>query len=152
MSFTRVELEFCKDFTEKLIRHPLSCAFLHPVNPQVDGLADYHEKIERPMDLGTIKSNLENNQYTNSRQWGRDVQLVWENAKKFHPRKSLLYEIAERMSQKCLRVLKLIPKTEPELWALKLNKLNQRLRAFIRESPPETINFPRNPRLVLKPE
>ena len=82
--FSRVELDYCKKVTEKLIKHPLSVAFLRPVNPQLDGAPDYLQKISHPMDLGTIKSKLENNSYTNSKAWVSDVLLVWQNAMKYN--------------------------------------------------------------------
>jgi hypothetical protein len=102
------------------------------------------------MDLGTIKSNLENNLYTSSRLWARDIQLVWDNAKSFNPRKTLIHEAAEKLSQKCSRVLKSIPKSEPDLWALKVTKINQKMKALLRDPPPTNSIFPRKPELILK--
>ncbi|OHT16748.1 Bromodomain containing protein [Tritrichomonas foetus] len=150
--FTRVELDYCKKVTEKLIGHPLSTAFLRPVNPQLDGAPDYLQKISRPMDLGTIKSKLENNSYSNSREWETDIRLVWSNAMKYNPKKTLLHHVAERLNQKCNKLLKAIPKTEPELWAMKLTKLNHKMKTFLNENPPEESIVPRRPELALKIE
>jgi hypothetical protein len=148
--FTRIELEFCKEFTDKLIKHPLALPYVRPVNPQLDNAPDYLERIQRPMDLGTIKTNLENNHYPNSRAWSADIQLVWQNAKLYNAKKTLLHESAERLSQKCQKMLKMIPKTEPELWALRLAKINHKIRVFLRENPPEFSIIPRKPELALK--
>jgi hypothetical protein len=105
------------------------------------------------MDLGTIKSNLENNHYTNSRLWARDVNLVWDNAKQYNLRKTIVYESAEVLHTKCKKAFASIPKTEPELWALKLAKINQRLKSFLRDNPvPESSTFPRRPDLILRPD
>lgn len=152
MNFTRVELEFCKEVTEKLFKHPLATAFLRPVNPQLDGAPDYFSKIHKPMDLGTIKTNLENNNYPNSKAWANDLQLVWNNAKLYNNKKTLIHQCAERLSNKCQKILKLIPKTEPELWALRLNKINHRLKKFLHEPAPEDSVVPRIPELALKHE
>jgi hypothetical protein len=148
--FTRIELEFCKEFTEKLFKHPLAIAFQRPVNPQLDNAVGYLEKIQRPMDLGTIKANLENNVYANSKAWVGDIKLVWFNAKTYNQRKQPIYEAAERLSQKCEKVWKAIPKTDSELWGLKLAKVNQKMRTFLREKPPDSSLIPRNAEFMLK--
>lgn len=38
-------------------------SFRHPVNHRALGLTDYLEVVKRPMDLGTIRSNLNRNLY-----------------------------------------------------------------------------------------
>jgi hypothetical protein len=91
-SFSRVELEFCKDFADKLMHHPLAGPFLQPVNPQVDNAANYLQVIQYPMDLETIKNNLEDNHYTNSWLWARDINLMWDNTKQYNLRKTIIYE------------------------------------------------------------
>ena len=37
------------------MRRPQNKAFLEPVDPDEDGCEDYHDIIEEPMDLGTIR-------------------------------------------------------------------------------------------------
>lgn len=147
--FTRVELEYCKKVTEKLVKHPLSFAFRRPVNPQLDGAPDYFQKIAHPMDLGTIKQNLEDNAYPNSKAWAADIYLVWSNCMKYNNKKTLLHHVAERLNQKCIKLLKTIPKTEPDLWAMKLAKINHKFKTLLNESLPEESAVPRRPELSL---
>lgn len=147
--FTRVELEYCKKVTEKLVNHPLSFAFRRPVNPQLDGAPDYFQKIQRPMDLGTIKQNLENNAYPNSKAWADDISLVWQNCKKYNAKNNLLHHVAEKLNQKCIKLLKTIPKTEPDLWAMKLAKINHKFKTLLNESLPEDSAVPRRDELAL---
>ncbi|KAH0795617.1 Bromodomain containing protein [Histomonas meleagridis] len=149
-SFTRVELEFCKEVTEKLFKHPLAIAFLRPVNPQVDDAPNYFQKIQHPMDLGTIKANLDNNVYANSTAWSKDIRLVWDNAKLYNDKKTLIHQAADKLKNKCDKMLKVIPKTEPELWSLRVAKINQKLKAFLSEPPPEESILPRKKELALK--
>ena len=147
--FTRVELEYCKKVTEKLVKHPLSFAFRRPVNPQLDGAPDYFQKIAHPMDLGTIKQNLEDNAYPNSKAWAADIYLVWSNCMKYNNKKTLLHHVAERLNQKCIKLLKTIPKTEPDLWAMKLSKINHKFKSLLNETLPEESTVPRIPELAL---
>ena len=58
---------------------PESAAFRQPVDWKGLGLLDYPQIIKKPMDLGTIKNNLESNKYQNKEQVASDVRLVWTN-------------------------------------------------------------------------
>lgn len=143
--FARVELDFCKEFTRKLYSHPLAKAFIRPVNPELDRANDYFQIIQKPMDLGTIKKKLDNGEYENVQQWQSDVRLVWDNAKQYNnEKKSILYKVADKLSQKCNKIFKFIPKDESELWALKLSKANNKLNKFLQNVPPEYSTYPRS--------
>lgn len=48
-------------------------------------LHDYLDVIKRPMDLGTVKRNLEQKVYRTFEQFAADVNLVWSNAMKYNP-------------------------------------------------------------------
>lgn len=150
-NFTRIELEFCKEFTEKLYNHPLAIAFLRPVNPQVDDAPNYFQKIQHPMDLGTIKMNLANNVYTNSTTWKQDIRLVWDNAKLYNDKKTLIHQAADKLKNKCDKMLKVIPKTESELWEYQIAKINKKIKSLLEQSPPEESVLPRKKELALKP-
>ena len=58
---------------------PESSAFRQPVDWKGLGLLDYPQIIKKPMDLGSIKQNLENNKYESKEQVAADVRLVWTN-------------------------------------------------------------------------
>lgn len=51
------------------------------------------------MDLGTIKNKLETNQYSNSEEVLKDVQLVWRNAYKYNQKNSQIYKYAKQLSK-----------------------------------------------------
>lgn len=150
MSFARVELEFCKDFTDKLTKHPLAIPFLRPVDARL--VPDYYQKITRPMDLRTLKENLEQNKYDNSKQWAADALLIWQNAQKYNQKKTILYESAVKLEKKCKKAFERIPKTEAEAWALKVSKINHKIKNLLKEVPPEGSLTSRNIELALKSE
>lgn len=148
VSFTRIELEFCKDFTDKLMRHPLAIPFLRPVDAH--NVPDYYQKISKPMDLRTLKENLHQNKYENSKQWAADVHLIWQNAQKYNPKKTIHHELAVKLEKKCKKAFEKIPRTEAEAWALHLNKINHKIKNLLREIPPEATPTSRYPELALK--
>ncbi|EAY20819.1 Bromodomain containing protein [Trichomonas vaginalis G3] len=148
--FARVELEFCKEVTKKLYKHPLARAFIRPVNPELDRANDYFQIIQKPMDLGTIQRKLDKGEYAHVDEWQQDIKLVWDNAKSYNnDKKSLLYRAAENLSQKCNKIFKFIPKDETEYWTLKLAKANAKLAKFFDNAPPELSTYPRAPQNAL---
>ncbi len=64
----------------RLMSHPSSGAFLHPVDPVAAKLPDYTTIITRPMDLGTVNTRLNTNQYQNLDQIKKDLDQIWSNA------------------------------------------------------------------------
>jgi len=79
-----------------LIRHPKSLPFRKPVDPIALGIFPvYNQIVTHPMDLGTIKSRIDDNLYGNKVDLIADIQLVWNNAKKFNPKTHAVYEAAE---------------------------------------------------------
>ena len=68
-------------------RHPKSLPFRKPVDPIALGIFPvYNQIVTHPMDLGTIKSRIDDNLYGNKVDLIADIQLVWNNAKKFNPK------------------------------------------------------------------
>jgi hypothetical protein len=63
-----------------LVKHKLSWPFQEPVDPVKLGIPNYREVIKEPMDLGTIKTNLDRDAYVTVNQYARDVRLVFMNA------------------------------------------------------------------------
>lgn len=55
------------------------------------GLIDYPQIIKTPMDLGTVKKNLKNNKYKYVEETIQDIQLVWDNCKKYNAEGSVYF-------------------------------------------------------------
>ena len=60
-------------------------------------LPDYNEIVKRPMDLGTIKKNLEANKYNTPDIFKRDVCLVFLNAMLYNPEGEDVHTNAKRL-------------------------------------------------------
>ena len=52
---------------------------MEAVDPVKSNMPDYPNIIKNPMDLGTIKNNLNSNKYAKMDEFIRDVHLVFDN-------------------------------------------------------------------------
>ena len=65
-----------------MANHQSAWPFQHPVNK--DDVADYYDVIKEPMDLSTMESKLEADQYTTPEEFIKDAQLVFNNCRKYN--------------------------------------------------------------------
>jgi len=90
----------CLEVLKVLSDHPHEWVFNSPVDPVELGLPDYFQVIKKPMDLGTIKKRLENGCYVALEAFRCDVKLTFENAMLYNPEGSVVYNMANEMSEK----------------------------------------------------
>ncbi|KAH9319731.1 hypothetical protein KI387_021500, partial [Taxus chinensis] len=77
--------------------------FIIPVDVKGLGLHDYHDVIEKPMDLGTIKRQMDAKDgtgYKNVHDICEDVRLVFKNAMTYNDETHDVYLMAKTLSQK----------------------------------------------------
>ena len=67
-------------------------AFRQPVDPILLGIPDYFTIIKRPMDLSTIRKNLDEGKYENPWQFIDDVQLMFNNAWLYNRKNTRVYK------------------------------------------------------------
>lgn len=89
------ELKRCLKLLHKLMTKREAYVFREPVNR--NKFPQYYEVISNPMDLGTIKTKLENNVYASSAAFAEDVRRVWENCYQFNPPESDYYRYAKKL-------------------------------------------------------
>lgn len=78
----------CSKVVAELLRNQnVNLWFGKPVDARF--APNYYTVIQRPMDLGTIKRNLEIRQYADVRQFAEDVRLVFANCRQFNPDPSM---------------------------------------------------------------
>ncbi|KAI3824181.1 hypothetical protein L1987_05631 [Smallanthus sonchifolius] len=85
----------CGQFLGKLMKHKHGWVFNTPVNAAALKVYDYHNIINNPMDLGTIKSKLAKNEYESPLAFASDVRLTFENAMLYNGNGSVVYTMAE---------------------------------------------------------
>ncbi|KAJ0016524.1 hypothetical protein Pint_11722 [Pistacia integerrima] len=92
--------------------------FMNPVDVEGLGLHDYYEVIDKPMDLGTIKTKMDakdGNGYKNVREIYADVRLVFKNAMKYNDERHDIHVMAKSLLEKFEeKWLLLLPKVVEE--------------------------------------
>ncbi|WOH05607.1 hypothetical protein DCAR_0625026 [Daucus carota subsp. sativus] len=92
-------LQTCKGLLQKLMNHKHGWVFNVPVDAEALGLHDYFDIIKTPMDLGTVKSRINNNFYQSPMEFMVDVRLTFQNAMTYNPKGQDVYVMAEQLLQ-----------------------------------------------------
>jgi len=80
--------------------HSHGWVFNSPVDPVELGLPDYFEVIEKPMDLGTVKKQLDNGVYRSLNEVEHDVSLTFGNAMLYNPEGSVVWNMAKELQDR----------------------------------------------------
>lgn len=95
---------------EKSMKRPKAAPFLKPVDPEEDGCEDYLQTIKHPMDLGTVKEDLDGNMYDTLAEVAANIRLTFKNAMMYNSERSTFYsdakELQEQFDQDLAEVLK----------------------------------------------
>jgi len=59
--------------------------FYKPVDSEKLGLHDYHKIIKKPMDMGTVKRKLDNQEYRTIGEFKASVGLIFQNCRQYNP-------------------------------------------------------------------
>ncbi|XP_034130612.1 bromodomain-containing protein 3-like [Drosophila guanche] len=82
-------MDACKNIIEVMLNKvhaAYAWPFYKPFDAEILDLTDYHDKIKKPMDLGTIKLKMEDGHYSRVLEFASDVRLVFTNCYKYyHP-------------------------------------------------------------------
>lgn len=85
---------------DKLYRQePESHPFRMPVDPGALGIPDYFEIVKKPMDLSTIKNNLNSGKYSDPWEYVDDVWLMFDNAWVYNRKTSRVYRYCTKVSR-----------------------------------------------------
>ncbi|KAH8050523.1 histone acetyltransferase [Aureococcus anophagefferens] len=80
-----------------VVQQPSSYPFMAPVDAEALGLADYHDVVKAPMDLGTVERRLGGGSYANPQKLVDDVRLTFANAQKYNPPAHPVHEAATHL-------------------------------------------------------
>lgn len=156
----QVQSQFCTSITKKINDFPMARYFAQPVDPKIDGVADYFDKIKKPMDLGTVLQNLHDNKYLSVDQWKNDMNLIWKNAMTYNGPGYPLYIIAQDLQDTFRKMTETIPRTHTIEWLMKVRKEHLALQRIIMAKPNDDASkgeqsgnsTPQSkPRIILKP-
>ncbi|XP_053446529.1 bromodomain testis-specific protein [Nycticebus coucang] len=82
------QLRHCSEILkEMLAKKHFSYAwpFYNPVDVSALGLHNYYDIVKHPMDLGTIKGKMDNQEYKDAYEFAADVRLMFMNCYKYNP-------------------------------------------------------------------
>lgn len=73
--------------------------FKDPVDPRVDNVPDYFEKVTKPMDLTTMKAKMDQNQYTSDTEFFDDMNQIFKNCKTYWKPTETIYAACEKLEK-----------------------------------------------------
>ena len=112
------ELAQCKALLRDLRKKDTAEPFQTPVDWKALGIPDYPTIIKRPMDLGTVWSQLESGHYSCARDVAADVELVWANAMTYNMDDSWIHQAASKLKARtCIRIVTLTTHPTPPFLA-----------------------------------
>ncbi|XP_020696646.1 transcription factor GTE9-like [Dendrobium catenatum] len=94
-----VLMKQCEALLKRLLGHQYAWVFNKPVDVVKLNIPDYFTVIKRPMDLGTIQSNLASGFYTAPMEFASDVRLTFSNATTYNPPGNDVHFMADAMSK-----------------------------------------------------
>ncbi|KAL6262660.1 hypothetical protein P5V15_005453 [Pogonomyrmex californicus] len=90
----------------RLATHKYASVFLRPITE--DQAPGYHSVIFRPMDLSTIKKNIDNGTIRSTMHFQRDVMLMFQNAIMYNKHDTFIYKMAVLMQEECLQHMQIL--------------------------------------------
>lgn len=87
----------CHSILKSMMASSKATPFLAPVDPVALGIPDYFQVIKEPMDLGTIKQNVECGYYDDPTVFVDHVRLVFRNAMLYNPAHSQVHIFAQKL-------------------------------------------------------
>jgi hypothetical protein len=82
------QMKYCSKIVNELLakKHEgYAWPFYKPVDATALGLNDYHDIIKTPMDLGTVKTKMDERRYRRPEDFAADVRLIFTNCYKYNP-------------------------------------------------------------------
>ncbi|KAK2720517.1 bromodomain-containing protein 3-like [Artemia franciscana] len=95
-------LKYCSEILKELFskKHAqYAWPFYKPVDADLLGLSDYHQIIKKPMDLGTVKTNLDRGEYKSAAEFAADVRLVFSNCYRYNPPEHDVVTMARKLQE-----------------------------------------------------
>lgn len=89
----------CQTILKTVKAHKHAWIFADPVDPVKLNIPDYFTIIKRPMDLGTVKANMDNGTITTPEQFKDDVILTFANAMKYNPPEHDVHKMAKSLNE-----------------------------------------------------
>lgn len=123
---------WCLKIISELMGWTILDAFKRPVDPIKDGVEDYFEVIKNPIDLGTIKSKLNNGGYDKFEDFVGDIKRIYLNCKEYNGTDNIFTDICADMISWFNNQVKRKCKSEEEEWKRDLDEITQKITAHLK--------------------
>lgn len=90
----------------RLATNKYASLFLKPITD--DQAPGYSNLVYRPMDLQTIKKNIENGHIRTSLEFKRDIMLMFNNAIMYNKTNDTVYNMAKQMQQESMQAIEIL--------------------------------------------
>lgn len=108
----------CASILKVLKAHKHGWVFSEPVDAVKLQIPDYHDIIKRPMDLGTVKENLDNGTIVSPENFKEDVLLTFQNAMIYNPATHDVHVMAKALKELFISKWEPIESSVVEKWRL----------------------------------
>lgn len=122
----------CIKIIRDLMKKKISLLFAEPVDPKLDKCENYFAVIKNPMDLGTVLSKLESDQYETFSAFKADVELVWSNALTYNPPDSPITFMSLQLRDWFRESTFLMTDDEAADWVTKLTDIQYQIAYYSR--------------------
>jgi len=115
----------------QMMNHKYSGLFNRPVDPVLDGVPDYLERIKNPMDFSTVKKKVENDEYKNFSEFISDVNLIFANCRTYNSTGSEIVRQANVLAkyfEKQVRPLRPNPKRKVDSASSEMSSMLEELK------------------------
>lgn len=136
MIISEKQRAWCIKIINDLYKWNLTSFFRLKIDPEVDGLVNYTEKVKKIMYLDLVRSNLFNGDYTSIDSFLEDLKLVFQNAITYYGASTVYAIMANEILLWISEQEKLINMTEDEIWTKQLIDLQTKLENHIKNKPP----------------
>lgn len=86
-------------------KDPQTIDFLTPVDYEALGILDYPTIITQPMDLGTVRTKLQNGEYKLFQDFMSDINLIWKNCRTYNQNGSEIVKMANHCDKKMKQLI-----------------------------------------------
>lgn len=142
MDITDEQRKWCIKVINHLFKWKLTVFFRRPIDPAKNDLPNYFQIVQKPMDLETVKKTLLNGNYKNIQSFISDLQLIFENAKKYHGKSTVMWFISEEILQWISKMEESMHLTPQQIWFNELAEIKKKIEDHVLNMP-SNFQFPK---------
>lgn len=140
MDINDAQRKWCIKVINHLFKWKLTVFFRRPIDPAKNEFPNYFQIIQKPMDLETVKKTLLDGNYPNIDSFTADLQLIFENAKKYHGQNTIMWFIAEEILQWIEKMKEKLNLSSDEIWYNELVEIQKKIDVHVSKMP-STFTF-----------